>query len=405
MKLSRCALTLLGTTAVLGAALGCGRQASAPAGTETPEVFTLIQDNEALCARIAKAAGAQLKSAEQEQKRARDAAYEARYKYPSERPPAVPEADPHAVLQRYIDETAAADLAAVDRASELIRGLMPKVQEENSQEVAQAFQALVRSQDQVCQRIRTTQYSVSNFDDGVQYNVRNYEDAKAKLAALYTPQDTEIQFARRKYDPLLAAARANAPSHASDASGAIAKMSPEQYARERQEWQATQDFQARQQAEHEAAVNRYREREEGEKAMARQKLASSFNGDPRSSLSPERMQQTMQTWYATYTARIAPVRTALAGYLSVRKGGTNEEIQPACQELLNATSALLADRTALASPDPAAAGALKKAYSSLRDCAQSCSTAQNAEAIYHLADFENGIRAAAAALQPYSIKP
>ncbi len=121
-------------------------------------------------------------------------------------------------------------------------------------------------------------------------------------------------------------------------------------------------------------------------------------------MTPEQLQQSLRTWSAGYAAKSAPVKAALADYLTVRQGSA-EEIQPVCQRMLATTSALLADRGALDAPEYVAGRALKRAYASLRDCAQACATGYNAQAIIELGDYVKAFREAESALRPYGVAP
>jgi len=278
--------------------------------------------------------------------------------------------------------------------------MMPKVQDEASPEIAQAIQALLRAEEQVCLQARTARPSTTNFSENFGYVVRGYEDAQSKLAALYTVGDADAQFARHKFDPLLQQARVTAPARAESG---MRRVSTEEYDRQRREWAAAQEFQTRQQAEHDAAVSRWRERAQGEKTARLGKVGAAADL-LETGRSPEQLQQTVQAWHATYTGKVAPVRAALASYLSVRQG-PDDEVRPACQELLNATAALLADRAALEAPDLVAGRALKRAYGSLREGAQSCSTGYTAQATFQLSDYTKALREAEAALRPYGVAP
>lgn len=383
-------MALLGATAVLG----CHREPVKAAGSEVPEVVTLIQDAEGRCARIARQGLERFQSAEEKQQRDREAATAAEKAVAQaespETPAAAPAPDPQSVQQKYLDEEAAPELAAVERAGELVRGMLPKVKEEVEPEVAEAIDKLFRSQEQVCERARTARPKRKSFQENLDYAVHGYEEARAKLEALYPLSDADVQFARHKLDPLLEAARANAANQG--------RPSPEQLAREQRDYAADQEFQARQQAEHEAAVSRWRQREEAGKGAAQQDVAR-VQGQQ-----PEQMQQAMRSWYAAYAGKAKPVKTALGNYLSVRQA-TSEEVRDACQELLGATSSLLADRAALAAPDLVVRQTLQRAYGQLQECARSCAGGQTAEASFLLGSFEGSLREAAAALRPYAVNP
>lgn len=374
---------ILAIPAVLLLAAGCTPKKAPAAITATPEMVTLIEDTEARCDKIGRAGLQTIRDAEHDPSRGSSS-------YVSYR-------DVH---QKYLEGEAVPELAMVDRAGELIVELMPKVREETSSEIVQAIEGLQSAEEQLCQRARSARPSAANLKENLDYAVQGYKTAQAKLAALYTVRDTDAQYARHKFDSILEAARAAAPTGV--AAGAT-KLTGEKYEQQRQEYAAAQDFQTRQEAEHAAAVSRWREREEGDKAD-RQRAKAALDRAPSQGRTPEQLQQSLRTWSATYAAKSAPVKAALADYMTVRQGSA-EEIQPVCQTLLAATSSLLADRAALDAPEYVAGRALKRAYASLRNCAQLCSTGYNAQAVIELGDYVKALREADSALRPYGVTP
>ena len=280
--------------------LGCGSpQPAKSILTATPEAVTLIQDTQAICVKTAKAGVARF----EEQS---------------------PSGDLVESLRKYFAGEAAPELAAVDKAGELISDLMPKVREESPRETVRAVEDLYEAQKQVCKMARTPRSSKLSFQDNLKYAINDYVEARDKLAALYTVPEADAQFARHKLSVPLEEARASVPAAPPETSVRVA--SAEQYARERQEWDKVQEYQARQQAEHDAAVGRWRAREEADKDGARQPLVSLAK-----TASPQTAEtrQTIQGWYAGYSAKVGPVRAALASYLEVRRGRTRRSSRSA----------------------------------------------------------------------------
>lgn len=373
----------LGPWALVGAgfllfASGCDSKPPAKVIiTATPEAVTLIQDTEARCIKIGEKGVQRVQAL----------------------PVMTPPNEIHVAGQKYLEGEAAPELAVVDRANEIVAELMPKVREESSPQVVSAIEALIRAQEWVCKGARTAAFSSEKVQDILDHSISSYMIARDKLELLYKVPEADALFARRKYDRILEEVRASVPGPpADDVQVAAAE---DRYARERREWEESQELQARQQAEHEAAVNQWREREEGNTKSRSPVLVSAA---PQSGPKLEQLQPRMRTWYAAYAGKIGPVRAALASYLEVRRG-TNEEIQPVCQDLLNATTALVDEPTALNAPDPAVNEALRRAYSELQQCAQACATGQNAEAVFRFSAYQSALRDAAAALRPYSVAP
>jgi hypothetical protein len=85
--------------------------------------------------------------------------------------------------------------------------------------------------------------------------------------------------------------------------------------------------------------------------------------------------------------------------------GSDEQVQPVCQVLMDATSTLTADAAALDPPDIAAGRALKKAYGDLQETARSCVNGLIAEAAFRLAAYQGELGEATTALQPYNVAP
>jgi hypothetical protein len=180
-------------------------------------------------------------------------------------------------------------------------------------------------------------------------------------------------------------------------------LSPEELQRQRKEWESTQDYQQQQQAQHDAAVVRWRQREEKKEPLLG-KIGVAPDVEARHGMSPETRTQTMQTWYSHYSGKVGPVRAALASYLSIRRGAF-EKVQPVCQDLMTATASLASDPATFDLPDATAAKALKKAYNELQECARACANGLDAEAAYRLAAYQGALSQATTVLQSYDMTP
>jgi len=385
------------------AALGCDRllpgKPDVAALTATPQAVTLIQEGKTRCVKVAKAGIEKLRDAEEETKRKQEEALESGKDY-DPGPRWATENLVEATLEKYLNNEAAPELAAADRAGELIRGLMPQVKQEASPELHQAVQALFNSEEQVCQRIRNARPTRANYQENLDYVVRDYDAAEARLQVLYTVNATDAQFALSKYKPILdqISATTDRPS-----GGSMRPLTPEQLREQRREWEATQELQQQQQAQHDAAVVRWRQREEGKTPLLA-KVGVAPELEAKENVSPEKRQQTMQAWHAGYTAKASPVRAAFASFMSNRRG-PDSQLMPICQTLLDATAALNADAAALDPPDMTVARTLKKAYTELQESARACLNGQSAESAFRLSYYQGAIAQATTALQPYSLTP
>jgi hypothetical protein len=397
------ALLALGLAATLGCDL-VPKEKPKPATdlTATPEAITLIQATKDRCVRIAKTGLERVRSAEvDEQRQTDDSADESsrangRNRRTQESAPVA-----QTTLDKYLNDEAASELAAVDKAAELVHDLLPQVKEEASPEITQAVRALSISQDQVCQRARNSRPSKLNYQENLDFAVHDYDTTQAKLDALYTVSATDSQFALSKFNPMLDEAR-NGTDHPT--SSPIRKMTPDQLSQQRKEWEASQELQQQQQTEHDAAVVRWRQRQEG-KTPILGKVGVAPDLAAKNSLPPEKKKQSMESWSSHYASKVAPVRTALASYMGLRRIGTQEQLQPVCQQLLDTTTALNADSGALDPPDEAASHALKKAYGDLQEAARNCINGQSAEAAFRLAYYQRALGDATTALQPFNVTP
>jgi hypothetical protein len=401
----------------------CGRTPQAPgerkqsAGLKaTPEVVALLQDRQQRCAAIGKSASERLREAQSlRQPESAPAAAAA--------PDSAPDKDPAQVLEellkaasspakeretererdasreleemlkRYLANDARPELAAADRTRQLVDGLLPNAAAEVSPEAAQAVAALAAAQDTVCQVARTYRSPVQYerlFDDAV----RGYEAAEARLQSLVEISAADLRFARYKYLPQVEKAR----DATADRLRSRLVLSPEEYARERREWEASQELMAQQQDEHEDAVRQWRARGEKEESPGGKVLVSWFDTPA------EKRVEIMRSWYGGYTAEAAPVRRALASYTSLRlqKGA---KLRSACRELLSTTSALLTHPAALKPPDPAAHRILTAAYGELQQSAQACTKGLDAEAAFRLGFYHQAMGRAAETLRAYSLQP
>ena len=66
-------------------------------------------------------------------------------------------------LELYLGGEALPEIAAVDKAGELIRDLLPQVKDEASPEITQAVKTLSASQDQVCQHARNARPTLASL--------------------------------------------------------------------------------------------------------------------------------------------------------------------------------------------------------------------------------------------------
>ena len=390
---------------VCAAASGCDlaqKPKPAPVLTVTPEAITLIQQTKDLCVKVSKVGVERMRAAEEERQRAHDEAVEAaRAGGDPLAAKSIPSAEPPTdTLEKYMNDEAAPDLAAVDRAGSLLHDLLPKVKDEAPGEIAQAVQSLFAAGEQVCSRARGSHLARATYQESLDYAVHDYDNADAKLQAVYTLSATDTQYALNKYKPLLEEARSGADRQTVSA---MRPLSPEELRRQRKEWEATQDYQQQQQAQHDAAVVRWRQREEGKEPVI-EKIGTAPELAARQSLSPEKRTQSIQAWYTGYSGKVGPVRAALASYMSLRRGSL-DKLAPVCQDLMAATGSIVSDPAMFDLPDATAAKALRKAYTDLQECARACVNGLDAEAAFRLAGYQGAISQATSALQPYGMTP
>lgn len=388
--------------ALLAAAVGCGKaqeDKKVVVPVATPETIALIQDNTDRCAKLSQAALTVLQSAEKAQaewslnrnqsprRKAEDA----------EEPPQPLE--PGQALRKHIEGTAAPEVAAAKRASELISRLMPGIAAETTPQVAEAVTALHKAHESLCDSLAQKDASVWTFERNRRRALDSFERAEAQLEALYQINPTDMQFAMRKYNPLLEQARSEARRRDSGPA-----LTAEEYANERAEWEALQELQTVQRTEHDIAVSRSRETPVYEEREEKAKVGFAPDYAKQLQETPESRQRKFQAWYPAYAARATPVKQALAHYVDVRRGSASQ-VQTACQSLLDTTSALLNDPAALQVPDKVLPRVLRDAYENLQQSASACVAGRTAEAAFRMTDYDRGLKQAGETLSQYSIVP
>jgi hypothetical protein len=313
---------------------------------------------------------------------------------------------PEKSFRHYVEVEAAPELAAASEMTKTIDGLLPLVKEEASPELAQAVEELSRAQRVVCIRAEEKGFTAASYEDKISQAVYDYESALAavELRFTITPGDRALAVARYRSAAQEAADRVRRTVERAQAwkrrdepaPAALPRKSPEQLAREQREWEKHQKIAAEKEAAHQAALEQWRrERAKREETGPVQKVGK-VDGGPSA--------EAMKTWHAAYAPKAAPVRSALARYLPVvrRTDINNQEI---CQSLLDSTTALLDDQTALDAPDRKVGSALETAYQKLQAAARACLAAKPLEANYRLRDGEASLARAAFLLEPYSLRP
>lgn len=117
-----------------------------------------------------------------------------------------------------------------------------------------------------------------------------------------------------------------------------------------------------------------------------------------------RPQAAMEEWHRRYSARVAALRRGLGPAIdAVRRGAIGPD--GACARVGSAAADLLAERTALASPDPAPGQTLRSAFESFRRMATACRAGDLGVARRELATAERELGRAATLLEPYGLRP
>jgi len=127
--MKRTALLLLACIAALGCVL-VPKPKPAPMLTATPEAITLIQQTKEICVKVAKTGVERMRSAEEQQKRSREEAMEAANNGGTlAAQDDTSSTAPADLLEKYLSDEAAPEIAAADRATGLLRDLLPKVKD------------------------------------------------------------------------------------------------------------------------------------------------------------------------------------------------------------------------------------------------------------------------------------
>lgn len=314
---------------------------------------------------------------------------------------------PEKSFRHYIEVEAAPELAAASETTKTIAGLLPLVKKEASPELAQAVEELASAQRVVCLRAEEKAFTAASYEDQISQAVYGYESAlvAVELRFTVTPGDRALVAARYRSAIEEAADRARRTMERAESwkkrdepvpAAALPQKSPEELARERREWEEHQRIVAEKEAAHQAALEQWRrERAQREETVPAQKVRGV--DEPVSA-------EAMKTWHATYMPKAAPVRSALARYLP-RAAKTDLDTQEICQGLLDSTTALLDDKTALDAPDRKVGRTLEQAYKEFQGAARACLAANALEAHFRLRDGEAALGRAASLLKAYSLRP
>jgi len=387
---------------LLAFAASCGRNGGKPPAVlqATPEAVALIRDNEARCAKIGQDGVQRLTAAEGEAELNYRTYSTSRARSAAETGPLLdepkPPLQPSDVFKRYLAEDAVEELAAADAAQRAIQELLPQVKAEAPPDLAGAVEALSGAHDQVCLAVRQPRRS-AQYRGTLDFAENGYRAAEEKLRPLYTVSATDTQFALHKYGTSLEEARV-----ASRRRNRPEVRPAKDYDRDQKEWKAVQQVQSQTEVEHEAALkNWYRKRDKPQESMPKLGVVE------KPLLSPEEQAQAMKTWHSGYTAKVGPVKAALASYLRLRNAGAGDPaaLLASCQTLQKTAATLLADASALEPPDAEVAKPLRTAFTHLQTLAEACQIGQKAETAFQLDGYERSLAQAATALHSYSLAP
>lgn len=112
----------------------------------------------------------------------------------------------------------------------------------------------------------------------------------------------------------------------------------------------------------------------------------------------------MKAWHASYLPKAAPTKAALGRYLALRDK-LDPNVEPACQELLQASETALADPSMFSSPNRGVNFALKDAFLEFRAAAKACIDVRPVDAGYRISAGQQALGRAASGLREYSLAP
>jgi hypothetical protein len=112
----------------------------------------------------------------------------------------------------------------------------------------------------------------------------------------------------------------------------------------------------------------------------------------------------MKSWHSRYSSKVYPVKMAISQYLQVRNDGTPVMIGRSCTKMSQAVRSLLADATALRSPDAIVRNALETAMNEFQKGADLCRAQPESEQVQsHISAAEKALATAAAVLSHYQL--
>jgi hypothetical protein len=421
--MSRCRPTVALAVAVALAA-GCGRnqgagQAQAPPPAPQPgvqgveavaappemtvestrEVVALLQDNKDRCLGVARHGLALLESATAES--SGEAAGKLAFKH------------------RLLEEEAQA-LAEARAVSGEIDKRIRQVRSEVSGQIVGTLNAMHRAQQRICSEALADRAFPADYRSKISDAVLDFDRAAADLDPGFRPTPEQRQKVRDELSDVLRTARLEGADHADIFSDAASwdidvdearELSPEEYARQKKEWEAHQKKlerrrEQREQARRDAQRSWRPERETADmprvsygEDSADRPAASGLPTPP-----PEADPQRVKTWYRVYASGVHPFKQALGSYLADRDGAQAAR-KPACEAVAATAGNALGDEALLDSPDDQVEEALRAAFGSFRAAALACLSGRADD---ERRSFEAGNRSLALAakrLDPYGLRP
>lgn len=317
---------------------------------------------------------------------------------------------PRGQLRKYLETEVKGESFLVDAIEDIVRqslGRIPPTQRDLSVQLRSLF----ASQQQLCQAARRSYVSdADEYRAEVSASLHTYTQTEQRLLTTFRVSDAERQKIHRQHEAaLVAVAEAAGGTYrpmvvgGGGSFGPGRQKSPEEWARERREYEGKLRRREQMQAEHRRSVGEWRDRErrrEEEPSVGVSARPTTMS--PHSVLRPQTsnlpLQKQMNAWHKDYIVRSDPAKAAIQRYLDARKTGNLALVEPACRDLKAACDQLLARRGVLYAPDPAVQRDLEEAFTRFQTVGATCRDDQVTSA-------SRAFERAAATLRNYGLRP
>jgi len=359
----------------------------------TKEVLVLVIENQERCLDIAYGAIANFQS--------QSSAYNA-----------------HANVVQYLTREARPEIEISERTMKVINRLLPEAQAGLSSDIANPLMDMYHEMERLCNNAKQAGNALL-LDPLITEEIRAFSSAKARIAEYIRINKAEqrqilMAYGSEIYGSRAVVARSGDGGDSDDILSGDNTISAAERERKQEAWA---DYLAEQKRIEQEKKKRKAARQA---AMEQRRQEQSRDTGPMVGLNPtgEAKKQELQAssvdrtlvdnmiaWHRVYAAKVVPVKQALGRYYQLDPQLRGPREIRACQKLVQVIETLMADRTALSSPDPEVTQALKTAFTQFHQAGAACINGQAEARASSMTAGEKALSTAAVALRPYGLAP